>query len=93
MNKQPQIVGTYVLQTSESNGYPFWKKGGFWRSKAIWFDDKSNSWMVGIEIGSTRGWVLGPSGNDCWPNEITSVWKFWNGANWQDAEDQIIFTN
>ena len=98
-NQQSTSQGTYTLADSKINGYPHWiqESGDF----ALWFSKGSSAWEVGNYnyLGEDQGHIIGPYGNDEYPNRISSGWIYGDqtkylstGNPWKSAYfDEVIF--
>ena len=87
-----QWEGTYILDDSLVNGYPYWLKTD--GSQAIWLDKVSSSWAVGTKenLGTNTGGIAGSLGKDSYPNEIKQGWRYGDGTRFHEVpSSDVIF--
>ena len=59
---------------------------------AIWWSNECSSWCVGVfeKLGSKFAGIVGPYFKRKWPTLITDGWKYSDGSNWIDANQENI---
>ena len=83
------IEGNYTLQPTLCNMQPHWTNMS--KTCSIWFFGR---WVVGptSHLGQNIGVVLGPHGEEDWPQNISSGWKYGDvTGTWVDAGTDLIF--
>ena len=86
-NQQSTSQGIYTLADSKINGYPYWIQGG--GNLALWFSKGSSAWEVGNSnyLGEDQGFIIGPFGNDEYPNRISSGWIYGDVTKYETTGD------
>ena len=81
--------GCYTRQLTLCNMQPHWTNMS--KTYSIWFEN--GRWNVGYTsyLGTYFGLVIGPYGEEDWPQNITSGWTYYDGENWIDAGTDVIF--
>ena len=84
------IEGKYSLQPKLFNMHPYWTNKS--KTCSIWF--VKGGWIVYYtsELGKHIGVVQGPIGEEDWPQNISSGWKYGDGTGTGvDAGTDLIF--
>ena len=82
----PEREGIYTLANEDVNGQPYWKhKSGKF---CMWWDKETSYWMIGNteDLGARIGSIFGPKGEDEFPNDLNSGWKFFDHRNSKEIE-------
>ena len=84
------MEGTYHLQDSKLNFYPYWAHDD--GEQAIWFSKEVSTWVIGhkSDLGSDNGGIVAPFGEDKWPNNIFRGWKYYNSEEFALAGPREI---
>ena len=74
--KYSNLTGIYHLKEIKINGKPFWSHK--LKNKAIWYHKEEESWCISDSsaIGSDNFFIVGPFGNQNWPQNISNMWRF-----------------
>ena len=80
-----RLAGKFIKQAGETNGRPFWLKD----DAAIWYDDSSSKWAIGAKknLGTS---TCGMHSTTEAPDPVGLRWKYTDGENWIDAEEEDV---
>ena len=84
------IEGKYSLQPKLFNMHPYWTNKS--KTCSIWF--VNGYWKVGYNLsylGRSGELVKGPYGEEDWPQNISSGWKYFAATTWLDAGSNVTF--
>ena len=84
-NFQGCLARLYILQSQSFDNYPHWISHD--ETQAIWWQKSLGKWVIGevSDLGKSVGGIMGPKGDDDYPTNISTGWKFTDGKGWLDA--------
>ena len=86
---QLTIIGMYYLAKDNFNGFPYWEQDD--GANVIGFQKSWHTgWAVGHKhyLGLDNPSMIGPNEVTTWPTNISYGFKYWDGTEWQSAEEE-----
>ena len=82
-DKHGSKAGKYTKANGLSSGMLFWTSSD--ETKALWFTN--GQWRIGdkSDLGTTTQYLHSTNSPVC-PESVGSHWKYWDGAEWLDAQ-------